>query len=109
MAKFTMEKMAYGGIFDHIGWGYHRYSVTKDWHIPHYEKMLYDNAQLVCSLVDIFQSTKDELFKTRAEQVLKYAFLKLENPKGGFYCAEDADSIDPNDKESHHGKDEERP
>jgi uncharacterized protein YyaL (SSP411 family) len=70
MGLFTLRKMADGGIHDHIGGGFHRYSVDDSWHVPHFEKMLYDQAQLACSYLDAYQITRDSFFPTRRETFL---------------------------------------
>jgi uncharacterized protein YyaL (SSP411 family) len=95
MAARTLKKMAAGGIYDHIGGGFHRYSVDGEWRVPHFEKMLYDQAQLVSSYLDVFQITKDPLYAMIAGEVLKYVMRDMTHPDGGFYSAEDADSPKP--------------
>jgi uncharacterized protein YyaL (SSP411 family) len=93
MAEFTLRKMARGGICDHLGGGFHRYSVDDRWHVPHFEKMLYDQAQLAVAYSEIVQVTSDpELERTLAE-TLDYVLRDLTSPEGGFYSAEDADSF----------------
>lgn len=93
MATFTLEQMARGGIHDHLGGGFHRYSVDDRWHIPHYEKMLYDQAQLVEMYLIAYQLTGRELFATTARDILEYVLRVMTSPEGGFYSAEDADSL----------------
>jgi len=93
MSFFTLKKMSNGGMYDHIGGGYHRYSVTPDWHIPHYEKMLYDQGQILVSLSEAYQLSKDTFYLEKAKETANYVLTKLSHPEGGFYCAEDADSL----------------
>ncbi len=93
MALFTLRKMARGGIYDHIGGGFHRYSVDRFWHVPHFEKMLYDQAQLVCAYLDAFQITGDSVYSDLARDNLKYVLRDMKDSRGGFYSAEDADSF----------------
>ena len=92
MALFTLRKMAAGGIHDHIGGGFHRYSVDHWWHVPHFEKMLYDQAQLATAFVDAFQITQDRLYAAVAHDVLGYVARDMTSKNGGFFSAEDADS-----------------
>jgi uncharacterized protein YyaL (SSP411 family) len=89
----TLEKMAYGGIFDHINGGFSRYSVDEKWHIPHFEKMLYDNAQLVSLYCDAFLQSKNDLYKEVVYETLDFIKRELTDASGGFYSALDADSI----------------
>jgi hypothetical protein len=93
MAKLTLRKMARGGIYDHVGGGFHRYSVDARWHVPHFEKMLYDQAQLVVAYTEMFQVTGDHEFETATRETLEYVLRDLRSPEGGFYSAEDADSL----------------
>jgi len=95
MATDTLRAMAMGGIRDHLGGGFHRYSVDGEWRVPHFEKMLYDQAQLVLAFLEAAQATGDELFATVAEDTLGYVLRDLTDPLGGFYSAEDADSMPP--------------
>lgn len=92
MCQHTLVKMAHGGMYDHIGGGFHRYSVDAQWHVPHFEKMLYDNAQLVSSYLEAFQITGDQFFQQVARDTLAYVLRDLTHPEGGFFSAEDADS-----------------
>jgi len=92
-ACFTLRQMARGGMHDHAGGGFHRYSVDARWHVPHFEKMLYDQAQLLVSYLEAYQLTKDPFFSAVAEKTLAYCFRDLLSPEGGFYSAEDADSL----------------
>jgi hypothetical protein len=93
MALFTLRKMAGGGMHDHLGGGFHRYSVDKYWHIPHFEKMLYDQAQLASAYLDAFQITRDPFYENVARDILDYARRDMTSPQGGCYSAEDADSL----------------
>jgi uncharacterized protein YyaL (SSP411 family) len=93
MAELTLRKMARGGIYDHLGGGFHRYSVDARWHVPHFEKMLYDQAQLVVAYTEIFQINGDQEFKKVTRETLDYVLRDLCSPEGGFYSAEDADSL----------------
>ena len=92
MAAKTLERMAMGGIHDHVGGGFHRYAVDDGWLVPHFEKMLYDQAQLAGSLLDAYSFTGDDRFGWVARGVLDYVLRDLAHPNGGFYAAEDADS-----------------
>jgi uncharacterized protein len=92
MVLLTLQKMAAGGIHDHIGGGFHRYSVDGHWHVPHFEKMLYDQAQLASAYLDAFQITGDTNFAAIARDILDYVRRDMTSPEGGFYSAEDADS-----------------
>jgi uncharacterized protein len=89
---FTLEQMAKGGIYDHLGGGFHRYSVDKFWRIPHFEKMLYDQGQLALIYVDGFRITGENTFAETAKDILNYVMNNLTSPEGGFYSAEDAES-----------------
>jgi uncharacterized protein YyaL (SSP411 family) len=89
---FTLGKMADGGIYDHLRGGFARYSVDKSWFVPHFEKMLYDNAQLVSLYSRAFQLTKDEAFRNVAYETLEFVSRELTSPDGGFYSSLDADS-----------------
>src|SRR5512133_744199 len=95
MASETLRAMARGGMRDHIGGGFHRYSVDAEWRVPHFEKMLYDQAQLVLAYLEAFQATGDGFFADVAEDTLEYVLRDLTDADGGFYSAEDADSIPP--------------
>lgn len=88
----TLTKMRHGGIYDQIGFGFHRYSTDRKWLVPHFEKMLYDQALLVPVYIETYQVTKKELFLETAEEILKYVMREMTSPNGGFYSAEDADS-----------------
>jgi len=95
MALFTLRAMALGGMRDQIGGGFHRYSVDGDWRVPHFEKMLYDQAQLVLAYLEAAQATGDRFFAQVADDTLQYVGRELTSAEGGFYSAEDADSIPP--------------
>jgi uncharacterized protein YyaL (SSP411 family) len=92
LALFTLRKMAAGGMHDHIGGGFHRYSVDRYWHVPHFEKMLYDQAQLAVAYLDAFQITRDEQYQAIARDILDYVARDMTSKEGGFFSAEDADS-----------------
>src|SRR6266496_1484495 len=101
MSILTLRKMAEGGIHDHIGGGFHRYSTDKFWHVPHFEKMLYDQAQLAIAYLDAFQITRDPLFEKTARDILDYVHREMTDKDGGFYSAEDADSLISAEKPEH--------
>jgi uncharacterized protein YyaL (SSP411 family) len=105
MVLLTLRRMAAGGMHDQLGGGFHRYSVDERWFVPHFEKMLYDQAQLAVSYLEAFQITGEELYAGVARDILDYVLRDLTGPEGGFYSAEDADSIvDPaNPKEKGEG------
>lgn len=90
--RVTLEKMAFGGIYDQIGGGFARYSVDGKWHVPHFEKMLYDNAQLVSLYAEAFTWSLDPLYPKIITETLTFIERELTSPKGGFYSALDADS-----------------
>ena len=92
MTLGTLRKMWAGGMNDHLGGGFHRYSVDAYWRVPHFEKMLYDQAQLVWSYLEAFQMTKETFFAEAAREILGYVQRDMAHPDGGFYSAEDADS-----------------
>jgi len=92
MAEKTLESMYRGGIFDHIGHGFARYSTDDRWLVPHFEKMLYDNALLVLTYLEAYQLTGRELYRNVAEKTLGYVVREMTSPEGGFYSAQDADS-----------------
>lgn len=93
MTTATLRKMADGGIYDHLGGGFHRYSVDQYWHIPHYEKMLYDQAQLVIAYLAAARLSDDTSFHATARDTLAYVTRRMTHPDGAFYSAEDADSL----------------
>ncbi|HEU5313818.1 MAG TPA: thioredoxin domain-containing protein, partial [Candidatus Udaeobacter sp.] len=92
MTLFTLRKMAAGGMHDHIGGGFHRYSVDRYWHVPHFEKMLYDQAQLAVAYLDASQITRDRQYEAVARDILDYVARDMTSKEGGFFSAEDADS-----------------
>ncbi len=92
MAEFTLEKMAFGGMYDQLGGGFHRYSTDAHWLVPHFEKMLYDNAQLAHTYLRAYQMTKDSLYRRIVEETLDYVRREMTSPLGGFYSTQDADS-----------------
>jgi len=92
MVDVTLEKMANGGIYDHLGGGFHRYSVDERWLIPHFEKMLYDNALLSRTYFEAYQATRKERYRRVAEEILNYVLREMKSPEGGFYSTQDADS-----------------
>jgi len=102
MSEKTLVAMARGGMYDHIGDGFHRYSTDGKWHIPHFEKMLYDQALLSKTYLESYQATGRDLYAYIARQILEYVHRDLKSPEGGFYSAEDADSAEdaskPNEK-----------
>ncbi len=93
MALFTLEKMACGGIFDQIGGGFHRYSTDAEWLVPHFEKMLYDNALLAYTYLDAFQVSGNDFFGQVARKTLGYIARDLQDAEGCFYAAEDAGDV----------------
>lgn len=93
MAENTLREIAQGGIHDHLGGGFHRYSVDAYWHVPHYEKMLYDQAQLALAYIGAWQISKDGLFRKTAESTLDYVISEMCDTGGAFHSAEDADSL----------------
>ena len=95
MVVATLGAMAKGGMRDHLGGGFHRYSVDERWRVPHFEKMLYDQGQLVLALIEASQAAADPLLAAVADDTLVYVDRDLSDPGGGFYSAEDADSIPP--------------
>jgi len=98
----TLRAMALGGMRDHIGGGFHRYSVDAGWRVPHFEKMLYDQAQLVLALIEGAQVSGDPFYAEVAEDTLLYVMREMTDPGGGFYSAEDADSVPPEDAGAPH-------
>lgn len=91
--NLTLTRMAYGGVFDTVDGGFSRYSVDNKWHIPHFEKMLYDNGQLISLYSDAYKLTKNPLYKEVIKKTLLFVEKELMNTEGGFYCALDADSL----------------
>jgi uncharacterized protein len=101
MDLVTLRKMAAGGMHDHIGGGFHRYSVDRYWHVPHFEKMLYDQAQLAAAYLDAFQITQDRQYAEVARDILDYVARDMTSKDGGFFSAEDADSLFEHGKPEH--------
>ena len=92
MVEKTLQRMALGGIYDQLGGGFHRYSTDQTWLVPHFEKMLYDNAQLALTYAHCYQATGKAFYKGVAEETLEYVLREMTSPEGGFYSAQDADS-----------------
>ena len=92
MTTHTLRKMAYGGMYDHLGGGFHRYSVDERWLVPHFEKMLYDNALLARLYLEGYQASGDPFFRQVVEDMLAYVGREMLSPEGGFYSTQDADS-----------------
>ena len=92
MAMHTLKSMANGGLHDQIGHGYHRYSTDREWLVPHFEKMLYDQAMILTAMTEVFLYSGDSAFERYAEEIVEYVQSRLLSPEGAWYCAEDADS-----------------
>jgi uncharacterized protein YyaL (SSP411 family) len=92
MVEKTLNRMALGGIYDQLGGGFHRYSVDQTWLVPHFEKMLYDNAQLAQTYIRCYQATGKSFYRGVAEEILEYVMREMMSSEGGFYSAQDADS-----------------
>lgn len=92
MARKTLDSMAMGGIYDHLGGGFHRYSTDRQWLAPHFEKMLYDNALLTLAYLDGYQATGDSFYKTVVDDTLAYIQREMLSPEGPFFSTQDADS-----------------
>ena len=101
MAVFTLRGMASGGIRDHLGGGFHRYSVDAEWRVPHFEKMLYDQAQLASVFLEAFRLTREAFFEEIARETLDYVLREMTGYDGQFFSAEDADSPLPEDPSRH--------
>jgi uncharacterized protein YyaL (SSP411 family) len=97
----TLREMAAGGMHDQLGGGFHRYSVDERWFVPHFEKMLYDQAQLAVSYVEAYQITKEPVFADTTKDIFHYLLRDMTAETGAFYSAEDADSADPEDPSKH--------
>jgi uncharacterized protein len=92
VVETTLEKMARGGVYDQVGGGFHRYSVDERWHVPHFEKMSYDNSELLRNYVHVYQITRKPIFRRTAEGILAWTGETLSDPdRGGFYASQDAD------------------
>jgi len=92
MVEKTLQALRRGGIYDHIGFGFHRYSTDREWLVPHFEKMLYDQALLAMAYTEAFQATGKEEYRKTAREIIAYVLRDMTAPQGGFYSAEDADS-----------------
>ena len=92
MVETTLQKMRAGGIYDQIGYGFHRYSTDGKWFLPHFEKMLYDQAMLTMAYTEAYQAAGKDEYRKTAEEILEYVLRDMTSPEGGFYSAEDADS-----------------
>jgi hypothetical protein len=92
MVERTLQAMRKGGIYDHIGFGFHRYSTDSSWLVPHFEKMLYDQALLIIAYAEAYQATSKEEYSNTTNEIVEYIIRDMSSPDGGFYCAEDADS-----------------
>lgn len=92
----TLTRMAYGGVYDHVGGGFSRYAVDTKWHVPHFEKMLYDNGQLTSLYAKAYAATKNELYKNVVEETINFVQEEFLDRSGGFYSSLDADSLDEN-------------
>ena len=92
MVEKTLTEMRKGGIYDHIGFGFCRYSTDNEWLVPHFEKMLYDQALLVLAYIEAYQATGKGFYKETAEEILSYVMRDMTHEHGGFFSAEDADS-----------------
>ncbi len=92
MVEKTLQALRMGGVYDHVGFGFHRYSTDAEWLVPHFEKMLYDQALLVMAYTEAYQATGKPEYETTAREIISYALRDMTAPEGGFYSAEDADS-----------------
>ena len=92
MVTLSLDRMARGGIYDQLGGGFHRYSTDREWLVPHFEKMLYDNALLVPAYLEAYQLTREERFATTAREVCEWMLREMRTPEGGFASSQDADS-----------------
>lgn len=92
MVEHSLKCMHQGGIYDHLGFGFARYSVDNEWLVPHFEKMLYDNALLAMTYIETYQATQNEYYARIAQEIFQYIDRVMTSPEGGFYSAEDADS-----------------
>ncbi|MHA1266888.1 MAG: thioredoxin domain-containing protein [Candidatus Helarchaeota archaeon] len=94
MVELTLQKMRRGGIFDQVGFGFHRYSTDYFWLVPHFEKMIYDQALISLAYTEAYQATRKEEYKRTVSEILSYVLREMTHPQGGLYSAEDADSVD---------------
>ena len=92
MTRHTLENMRAGGIYDHLGFGFHRYSTDTEWKVPHFEKMLYDQAMLMLAYTEMYRATGEPKYADTVDEVYRYLIRELRSPEGGFYSAMDADS-----------------
>ncbi len=92
MVEHTLQNMRRGGIYDQIGFGFHRYSTDARWIVPHFEKMLYDQALMAMAYIELYQATGKKEYETSAREIFTYVLRDMTDEQGGFYCAEDADS-----------------
>jgi uncharacterized protein YyaL (SSP411 family) len=92
MVNETLTNMYFGGIYDHVGYGFHRYSTDRKWILPHFEKMLYDQSMMILAYTEAHQATKNPIFKKVVEEIITYIIRDLKSEEGVFYSAEDADS-----------------
>src|SRR5919198_2575633 len=92
MVRTTLDRMAAGGMYDQIGGGFHRYSVDARWHVPHFEKMLYDNAQLASLYARAWQVTRESRYERVAQETIDYLLREMRHPDGAFFSSQDADS-----------------
>ena len=92
MVEKTLQEIRWGGIFDQVGFGFHRYSTDKEWLVPHFEKMLYDQAMLALAYLETYQATGKAIYSDTAREIFTYVLRDMRSPEGGFYSAEDADS-----------------
>ncbi|MCI2425139.1 thioredoxin domain-containing protein [Candidatus Acetothermia bacterium] len=92
MVERTLQAMRRGGVYDHVGFGFHRYSTDHQWLVPHFEKMLYDQAMLAIAYTEAYQATKKSIYAQTAREIFTYVLRDMTDQKGGFYSAEDADS-----------------
>ena len=91
-ALYTLEKMRLGGLFDQVGYGFHRYATDREWLLPHFEKMLYDQALLIMAYIEAYEYTNDRFYENVIHELITYVIRDMNHPEGGFYTAEDADS-----------------
>lgn len=103
MVRKTLDGMCRGGMYDHLAGGFHRYSTDAQWLVPHFEKMLYDNALLATCYLEAFQRFKDPEYARVARETLDYLLREMQDPNGGFYSAQDADSLNPQTGHSEEG------